>query len=58
MQRRPVETGEMREGRVEITSGLEAGEQVVSAGHNKLRNGQAVVIDNSVTLEGGGIRGG
>ena len=28
------------------------GEQVVSAGQVKLRNGQAVNIDNSVTLDG------
>ena len=29
-----------------IHSGLSAGERVVSAGHNKLRNGQAVVVDD------------
>ena len=57
VQRRPVKTGEIRDGRVEIVEGLQAGEQVVSAGHNKLRNGQPVSIDNSVKLEaraGGG----
>ena len=32
-------------GRVAVRSGLAAGEQVVSAGHNKLRNGQTVVVD-------------
>ncbi len=46
VQRRPVRTGEVREGRVEILEGLQAGQQVVSAGQIKLRNGQAVVIDN------------
>lgn len=51
VQRRPVKTGEIRNGRVEIVDGLQAGEQVVSAGHNKLRNGQPVSIDNSVKLE-------
>jgi membrane fusion protein (multidrug efflux system) len=51
VQRRPVKTGEVRDGRVEIVKGLQVGEQVVSAGHNKLRNGQAVNIDNSVKLE-------
>jgi membrane fusion protein (multidrug efflux system) len=42
--RRQIETGRTRAGRVAVLSGLEAGEQVVSAGHNKLRNGQAVAI--------------
>ena len=51
-QRRQVETGLVREGRIEILSGLVDGEQVVSAGHNKLRNGQAVKIDNSIELSG------
>ncbi len=51
VQRRPVKTGEVREGRVEILEGLRAGELVVAAGHNKLRNGQTVSIDNSVNLE-------
>ncbi|TCK19244.1 membrane fusion protein (multidrug efflux system) [Thiogranum longum] len=49
---RPVKTGEVREGRVEIIEGLKAGDLVVSAGHNKLRNGQPVTIDNSVQLDG------
>jgi len=57
VQSRRVKTGELREGRVEIIEGLQAGEQVVAAGHNKLRNGQAVTIDNSVQLEGK-VRGG
>ena len=43
-----IETGEVRDGRVEIKSGLEAGTEVVSDGHNKLRNGQSIIIDNSV----------
>ena len=45
VSRRRIETGKTRDGRVEVRSGLEEGERVVSAGHNKLRNGQAVVID-------------
>lgn len=48
----PVETGEVRDGRVEIRSGLKAGDRVVTAGQNKLRNGQSVTIDNSVRLDG------
>lgn len=52
VQNRPVKTGEVRTGRVEIVEGLKAGDQVVSAGHNKLRNGQPVTVDNSVQLDG------
>jgi membrane fusion protein (multidrug efflux system) len=52
VQRRQVKTGEVRDTRVEIVEGLEAGEQVVSAGQVKLRNDQRVVIDNSVKLDG------
>ena len=44
--RRQIETGGTRKGRVSVLSGLSEGEQVVSAGHNKLRNGQAVAIDS------------
>jgi membrane fusion protein (multidrug efflux system) len=51
VQRRQVETGGVRNGRVEIAQGLQAGERVVIAGQVKLRNGQAVVIDNSIALE-------
>lgn len=50
-ERRPVTTGEVRGGRVEVLSGLEAGQQVVAAGHVKLRSGQPVRIDNSVVLD-------
>ena len=51
VQRRQVVTGSVRNGRVEIVHGLDAGERVVIAGQVKLRNGQAVVVDNSITLE-------
>ena len=50
VQRRRVKTGEIRNGRVEIVQGLEAGDTVVAAGQVKLRNGQSVTIDNSVQL--------
>jgi len=46
VSRRQIETGKVRDGRVAVLSGLEPGELVVSAGHNKLRNGQAVAIDS------------
>lgn len=51
-QRRQIQTGEVRDGRVEVVSGLEEGETVVRAGHQKLRNGQRVRIDDSVELNG------
>jgi membrane fusion protein (multidrug efflux system) len=51
VQRRQVETGGVRNGRVEIVHGLQAGERVVIAGQVKLRNDQAVVVDNSIALE-------
>jgi len=51
VQRRAVSTGSSREGRVEVTEGLEAGQQVVRAGLVKLRDGQPVIIDNSVELD-------
>jgi len=46
VSRRRIETGTTRSGRVAVLSGLSEGELVVSAGHNKLRNGQTVVIDS------------
>ena len=52
VQRRQIRTGEVRAGRVEVVSGLAEGETVVSAGHQKLRNGQPVQIDNTVELSG------
>lgn len=50
VQRRQVKTGDVRDGRIEIIEGLEAGDEVVSAGQVKLRNDQPVRIDNSVEL--------
>jgi len=47
VQRRPVTTAGAQDGRVEIASGLAEGDQVVVAGQVKLRNGQAIKIDNS-----------
>jgi membrane fusion protein (multidrug efflux system) len=43
-----IKTGQVRNGRVEIVSGLDEGTEVVSDGHNKLRNGQAITVDNTV----------
>jgi membrane fusion protein (multidrug efflux system) len=50
VERRQVQTGSVRDGRVEVTEGLSAGERVVSAGQLKLRNDQRVVLDDTVRL--------
>ena len=46
-----VRLGEKRGDFVEVVSGLQAGETVVTTGVFKLRNGQAVVIDNMLQPE-------
>jgi hypothetical protein len=43
-----VRTGRRAGGIIEIVEGLEAGQQVVTAGQNKLSNGARVIIDNTV----------
>ena len=54
-QRRQISTGGVQKGRVEVLKGLEAGTRVVLAGQVKLRNGQAVRIDNSVVPQEGAV---
>jgi membrane fusion protein (multidrug efflux system) len=44
VSRRPVSTGEVRDGMVAIVGGLAAGDRVVAVGQNKLRNDLTVVI--------------
>ena len=51
-ERRFVETGERRDGLVVIRKGLEAGEQVVTAGQLKLTQGAAITISPDKTLQG------
>ncbi|MEK0362240.1 efflux RND transporter periplasmic adaptor subunit [Pseudomonas sp. CBC3] len=51
VERRFVETGERRDGRVVILDGLDAGEQVVIAGQLKLDTGTHVAIADKRTLE-------
>jgi membrane fusion protein (multidrug efflux system) len=55
VQRQQVETGNVDGDLVEIVSGLEPGQRIVLAGHQKLRNGQAVALDNSVVPDGGAL---
>ncbi|HRQ05277.1 MAG TPA: efflux RND transporter periplasmic adaptor subunit [Nitrosomonas halophila] len=45
VQRRQIEAGDTRQGRVQIIKGLQAGEHVVSAGQVKLRNDMQILID-------------
>ena len=45
-----VETGETREGRTRVSSGLNSGDQVVTAGQNKLYRGARVVVDEDVSF--------
>lgn len=47
---RVVRAGAVRGGKVAVLSGLEAGEQVVTVGQNKLFRGVRVLVDESVTL--------
>jgi len=44
-----VEVGESRGDQIAILSGVEAGEEVVTSGAFKLRNGSAVLVNNEVT---------
>ena len=54
VERRQIQTGEVREGRVEIVSGAEAGDRIVAVGQNKLSNGMPVEVveDASTALAG------
>jgi membrane fusion protein (multidrug efflux system) len=51
IERRFVKTGPVREGRVAIESGVKPGDEVVTAGQNKIDQGSKVVIDNSIALK-------
>ncbi|TIS12988.1 MAG: efflux transporter periplasmic adaptor subunit, partial [Mesorhizobium sp.] len=43
-----VKLGRRNNGMVEIVEGLKAGDQVVTAGQNRLFNGMSVAVDNTV----------
>lgn len=43
-----VGIGRRTGGRVEITRGIEAGDEVVTAGQNRLNNGSPVTVDNTI----------
>lgn len=44
-----VKAGRRSEGRVEIADGVKAGDEVVTAGQNRLSNNAPVAVDNAVT---------
>jgi membrane fusion protein (multidrug efflux system) len=50
VERRFIKTGQVRDDRVAVTSGLKEGEQVVTTGQVKLANGGIVKVDNSQAL--------
>jgi membrane fusion protein (multidrug efflux system) len=52
VRRVQVATGRITDSRIEILNGLEPGFEVVTDGHNKLRNGQGITIDNSEMPDG------
>lgn len=54
VQRVQIETGETRDGQIEVKHGLEPGQQIVALGFNKLRNGMPVRIDEHVPLGAAG----
>ena len=62
VDRRAVSTGDVRDGRVQLLSGVEAGDVVVATGLSRLRNGQPVQIverngtDSSSTASADGSR--
>ena len=49
-----MKAGAVRDGRVQIVSGLADGQEVVTAGQNKIDQGSKVVIDNSIALQSPG----
>ena len=56
-ERVQIETGEVRDGRIEVTNGLAEGERVVAAGLVKVRPGQPVTIDETVSLDPSEVSG-
>ena len=43
-----VKPGRHNDGLVEILDGIKAGDEVVTAGQNRLFNGMPVVVDNTI----------
>ena len=43
-----IKPGRRNQGRIEVTEGVKAGDEVVTAGQNRLSNGAVVVVDNTI----------
>ena len=56
-ERVQIETGEIRDGRVAVTKGLDKGDRVVAAGLIKVRPGQPVTIDETVKMDPAEVTG-
>lgn len=56
-ERVQISTGEVRDGRVEVESGLEQGDRIVATGTVKVRPGQPVTIDETVSLDPAEVSG-
>ncbi len=56
IERRPVRVGDVREDRVAILEGVDAGEVVVAEGQLKLQAGARVRIDSAAHLEPQAVR--
>ncbi|MEX2480600.1 MAG: efflux RND transporter periplasmic adaptor subunit [Gammaproteobacteria bacterium] len=55
VERRQIQTGEVRDGRVEVVAGLARDDRVVAVGQNKLRNGMAVeIVETMAAAKAGG----
>jgi membrane fusion protein (multidrug efflux system) len=48
-----VKPGRRAEGKVEVTAGLSPGDQIVTAGQNRLFNGMPVTVDNTINPAAG-----
>lgn len=56
VEQRIVKLGAIRDGRAVVLEGIDAGEEIVSIGAFKLRNGAAIEINNSIELAEPGLR--
>ncbi|MEX0450009.1 efflux RND transporter periplasmic adaptor subunit [Spiribacter sp. 221] len=56
-ERIQIQTGEIRDGRVAVTKGLDEGDRIVAAGLIKVRPGQPVTIDKTVEMNPAEVTG-
>jgi membrane fusion protein (multidrug efflux system) len=51
IERRFVKVGDVRDDRIQVISGIQPGDQVITGGQNKIDQGSKVVINNSIALK-------